>query len=180
MINIKTDILEGTIKWLYNGDDIVINKKGIIYAFEYGDKMVMIKCKSHNGEVYFFLYDIQGKFILSYSLNNGEIVTKVNNSIWLEDLVSVEYSKDYNKIIVLVGKSMQEHKLKILELDGDVVAVITHPKDYYFMSTKYVQDVIMVVCQGITDITKDKYGRNDWNFRIDLNNYYVEKVSITQ
>ena len=39
---------------------------------------------------------------------------------------------------------------------------------------------IMVVAQGTNDMTRDSFGRNDWNFKIDLDNFCVQKKSITQ
>ena len=38
----------------------------------------------------------------------------------------------------------------------------------------------MVVAQGTSDITRDSFKRNDWNFEINFDNLYVEKKSITQ
>ena len=38
----------------------------------------------------------------------------------------------------------------------------------------------MVAAQGTDDITKDSFGRNDWNFTINFDNFFVEKKSITQ
>ena len=39
---------------------------------------------------------------------------------------------------------------------------------------------IMVVAQGRNDTTRDSFGRNDWNFVIDFDNFCVQKKSITQ
>lgn len=33
----------------------------------------------------------------------------------------------------------------------------------------------MVVAQGTSDMTRDSFGRNDWNFVIDFENFYVQK-----
>ncbi len=38
----------------------------------------------------------------------------------------------------------------------------------------------MTVAQGTNDLTRDSFGRNDWNFTINFDNYYVERDSITQ
>ena len=35
---------------------------------------------------------------------------------------------------------------------------------------------IMVVAQGTSDMTKDSFGRNDWNFVIDFEDFYVKKI----
>ena len=44
------------------------------------------------------------------------------------------------------------------------------PSSYTFYFTKNIENTIIAVCRGNSDITKDKYGRNDWNFRIDFIN----------
>lgn len=180
MIDIITDREKGMVKWFYNGNEKLVKNSDIFYAFEYGNNMVMLKTKDKIEGTRFILYNIEGDVILSYSLNNGKIFIDDNSYIFVDNLVSADYSNVYDKIIVLTGKCVEEYRLLILNLNGDEVASICHPKDYYFYSTKCVGDNILVVCQGISDKTKDKYGRNDWNFRIDLNNYYVEKMSITQ
>lgn len=180
MINIITNREKGIVKWFYNENEIIIKNPNIIYAFEYGNEMIMLKTKNKIEGVKFILYNIKGSAILSYSLTCGEIFAGDNSRIFADDLVSVDYSNAYNKIIMIAGSYLEEYKLLIFELNGDKVANIPHPKDYYFYSTKCVGDDVLVACQGISNHTKDKYGRNDWNFRIDLNNYYVEKISMAQ
>jgi hypothetical protein len=179
MINLITDREKGTVKW-FNHSEIVIHSKDVMYAFEYGNELIMIKTNNRIDGTKFILYNINGAIILSYSLLSGAIFDGSNKKIFESKLISVEFSNTYNKIIVIIGSCLEEYKLVILDINGKEVANIAHPRDYYFYSTKYVGNEIMVVCQGASDQTKDNYGRNDWNFRLDLNNYYVEKMSITQ
>ena len=60
------------------------------------------------------------------------------------------------------------------------LAEIKSPNGYIFISLKNCIGNIMVVAQGTDDITKDSFGRNDWNFTINFDNFFVEKKSITQ
>ena len=55
------------------------------------------------------------------------------------------------------------------------VSKYPQPSRLYFYYTKNLGDSIMAVCQGNSEITKDKYGRNDWNFRIDLITIMLKK-----
>lgn len=179
-MNILTDKENGIVKWTYNFKDIVIQDSNMMYAFEYGNKMVMLKLKSKDGKIAFSLYDINGEFILSYMPKSNKIEIGSNKCIHIDDLISVEYSKKDKKIVALTGIKEDERKLIILDNYGNVISNIINPRSYTFYFTKKIGDTIMVVCLGNSDTTKDKYGRNDWNFRVDLDNYYVERISITQ
>lgn len=152
----------------------------MMYAFEYGDEMVMLKFKNQGGEIGFSMYGINGEFILSYVPQSGGITIKSNRCIHMDDLISVEYSKKDKKIVALIGMKEEERKLIILDCNGNIIANIINPPSYTFYFTKNIGNAVIAVCRGKSDITKDKYGRNDWNFRVNLDNYYVERVSITQ
>ncbi|MDR2087764.1 MAG: hypothetical protein LBP73_00220 [Clostridiales Family XIII bacterium] len=180
MINIITDHEKGTVKWFYDGKEMIVENPDMIYAFEYGNEMIMLKTKNKTKGIGFILHDIKGNVILSYFLSCGKIFNGNDREIFSGALVSVDYNNVYDKVIAIVGDCSETYKLLILELSGDIVAVISHPREYYFHSTKCVKSDILAVCRGINDQTRDKYGRNDWNFRIDLNNFYVERLSITQ
>lgn len=179
-MNILVNRKNGTAKWEYKGKDIVVRNINIMYAFEYGKDMVMLKIKDQDSKIGFVLYDIIGEFILSYMVETGEIILENNNRIYLDNLVSIEYSKQNKKIVALTGTGENGNKLVIMDYIGKILADIPTPYGYKFYYTKNMEDEIIVVCQGISNATMDKYGRNDWNFKIDLENYYVERISITQ
>lgn len=179
-MNILKDRKNGIVKWNYDGKDIVIQNANMMYAFEYGVEMVMLQVKSQDGQYGYSIYDINGNFILSYIEDGNKIIIGNNQCIQMDTLISVQYSKKDKKIVALTGMNKDERKLLVMDYSGNVVSSILNPTGYTYDYIKNSRDTIMAVCQGNSDITKDKYGRNDWNFRIDLNNYYVEKVSITQ
>ncbi len=179
-MNILTDRKNGIVKWSYNNKDILIQNPSMIYAFEYGNEMVMLKLKNQDGKVEFSLYDVNGGFILSYSSHSDEITIGTYKSIQMNDLISVEYSKKDKKVIALIGMRDEERKLVIMDYGGNIITNIINPPGYTFYSTKNIGNTILVVCRGNSDVTRDKYGRNDWSFRIDLDNYYAEKISVTQ
>ena len=68
----------------------------------------------------------------------------------------------------------------IYDESGSFIAEIGTPSGYTFASLKNNAGNIMVAAQGTNDTTKDSFGRNDWNFAIDFNNFYVEKKAISQ
>lgn len=103
-MKILVDKKNGIVQWNYEGKDILIKKSDIMYAFEYGKKMIMLKIRNKNGKVKFCIYDNNGDFILSYTDNTGEINLNGDNSIYIDELISVEYSKSHRKVVVLAGK----------------------------------------------------------------------------
>lgn len=179
-MNIFIDRKNGIVKWKFHDKDIKVHNTDIIYAFEYANDMVMLKVKGKSEEIWFVLYDKEGNKILSYSVNAKEIVINKNKHLKITGLISVEYSKKYNKIIILRGIDNQEQNLIIMDYNGYEISKVKNPKGYTFVYTKNMGNMIVVVCQGNSNLTKDKYGRNDWNYRLDLNNYYIERLSIMQ
>lgn len=151
-----------------------------MYAFEYGNEMVMLELKNQNRQNKLLIYNVNGSLILSYMQNGNEIFISNNKIIHIDKLISVEYSMKYKKIVVLAEKNKKERKLSILDERGNLITNIPEPRNYSFYYCKNIGNSIIVVCQGNSNETRDKYGRNNWNFRVDLNNYYVEKMSITQ
>lgn len=171
---------EKTIKWDYKEKTISVNNEHMLYAFKHGKDMLMIKEKYEDSGSGFSLYDITGKQIFSYKYSDNTIKYKENKIIKVQGkIISVDYQQVRNKLIVL----REEKDVRIIEIyeeKGNFIAKINAPRGYKFVSLKNDEGNIMVVAQGMNDITKDSFGRNDWNFAIDLENYYVEKKSIIQ
>lgn len=173
-MNIFIEKVENYVQWNHEGQNIKISLPNIMYGFTYGED-VMIKSKDENHVEMFSIFDITGLFVLSYQAELGKI-TIGTKELKIKEFISLEYSKNKGKILVLCDKT----KLLIIDLDGNVLSQIVNPKDYQFYTIKRINGEIMVVCQGLIDELRDNYGRNDWNFSIDLDNFFLEKVSITQ
>ena len=104
----------------------------------------------------------------------GVNITGINGVI-----ISVDYEEEKRKLVVL--KELEEKRsLLIYNEKGDFIAEIISPRGYTFVSLKNNMGNIMVVAQGTNDTTRDSFGRNDWNFVIDFDNFCVQKKSITQ
>lgn len=171
---------ERTVEWNYDGKIVNISNEHMLYAFKHGKDMLMIKEKYEVSGSGFSLYDITGKQIFSYKYLDNTIKYKENKIIKVQgNIISVDYQQVSNKLIVL----REENDVRIIEIyeeKGNFIAQINAPRGYKFVSLKNDEGNIMVVAQGMNDITRDSFGRNDWNFAIDLENYYVEKKSIIQ
>lgn len=171
---------EKTIKWDYKEKTINVNNEYMLYAFKHGKDMLMIKEKYEDLGNGFSLYDITGKQIFSYKYSDNIIKYKENKIIKVRgNIISVDYQQVSNKLIVLREEN-DVRTIEIYEEKGNFIAQINAPRGYKFVSLKNDEGNIMVVAQGMNDITRDSFGRNDWNFAIDLENYYVEKKSIIQ
>lgn len=171
---------ERTVEWDYDGKTVNINNEHMLYAFKHGKDMLMIKEKYEASENGFSLYDVAGKQIFSYKNLGNTIKCKENKIIQVKgNIISVDYQQVSKKLVVL-REEKDIRTIAIYEEKGNFIAEINAPMGYRFVSLKNDEGSIMVVAQGMNDITRDSFGRNDWNFSIDLKNYYVEKKSIIQ
>ena len=171
---------ERTVEWDYDGKTVNINNEHMLYAFKHGKDMLMIKEKYEASENGFSLYDVVGKQIFSYKYLGNTIKCKENKIIQVKgNIISVDYQQVSKKLVVL-REEKDIRTIAIYEEKGNFIAEINAPMGYRFVSLKNDEGSIMVVAQGMNDITRDSFGRNDWNFSIDLKNYYVEKKSIIQ
>lgn len=150
-IHIKKD--EKTVEWNIGEKIITIHNENLLYAFKHGKNMLMIKEKYETLESGFTAYDAEGNRIFSYKYLGDSIVFR---------------------------EAGETRSLLIYDENGSFIAEIGAPSGYTFISIKNNAGNIMVAAQGTNDTTKDSFGRNDWDFTIDFNNFYVERKAITQ
>lgn len=172
---------EKTVEWNTGEKTIIIHNEYVLYAFKHGKEMLMIKEKydeiSENG---FSTYDKKGDLVFSYKYLSSCIafreryIDRINGKI-----ISVDYDEKRRKLVVL-KEADEIRSLLIYDEKGDLTAEIISPKDHTFVSLKNNAGNVMVTAQGTNDMTKDTFGRNDWNFIIDFENFCVHKKSITQ
>lgn len=179
-MSLYIDKNKGTIEWNTEQKTIVVHNKHVLYAFQHGKSMLMVKENYELSEDRFCAYDNNGKLIFSYKYRGNNIIFRENNiPITNGRIISADYEEEKGKLVVL--KELQEMKsLLIYDDNGDFIAEIISPQGYTFVSLKNNTGNIMVVAQGTNDITRDSFGRNDWNFVIDFDHFYVQKKSITQ
>lgn len=171
---------EKTIEWNVGEKKIIIQNKHVLYAFEHGKNLLMVKEKYELSESGFSTYDKDGNLVFSYKyLGNSFTFRGVNITGINGVIISVDYEEEKRKLVVL--KELEEKRsLLIYNEKGDFIAEIISPRGYTFVSLKNNMGNIMVVAQGTSDTTRDSFGRNDWNFVIDFDNFCVQKKSITQ
>ena len=177
-IHINND--EKTVEWNVGEKIIAIHNENLLYAFQHGKNMLMIKEKYETSESGFTTYDAEGNRIFSYKYLGDSIVFRKVGIIRInERIISADY-EEAKRMLVILKEAGETRSLLIYDENGSFIAEIGAPSGYTFISLKNNAGNIMVAAQGITDTAKDSFGRNDWNFTIDFNNYYVEKKAITQ
>lgn len=179
-MDVRVNKNDKIVTWNVGEKIITIHNEHVLYAFKHGKNMLMIKEKYETSESGFSTYDKEGNLIFSYKyLGNyitfrGKSIAGINGTI-----ISVDFEEEKRKLVIL--KETEElRSILIYDENGDLITEIISPKGYIFVSLKNNAGNIMVVAQGTNDMTRDLFGRNDWNFLIDFEGLYVERKSIIQ
>lgn len=171
---------EKTIEWNVGNRTIIIYNEYVLYAFKHGKNFLMVKEKYESSGSGFSIYEESGNLVLSYKyLGDSLIFREVNIDDINGTIISADYEEEKRKVVIL--KELEgTRSLLVYDEQGDFMAEMASPPGYIFVSLKNSDGNIMVVAQGTSDMTRDSFGRNDWNFIINFENYYVQKKSITQ
>lgn len=171
---------EKKVEWSVGEKLITIYNEHVLYAFKHGKNMLMIKEKYDILGIGFSTYDIEGRLVFSYKyMGNCVTFRGVDIDVINGAIISADYEEEKKKLVILIDKE-EIRSLLIYDEQGDFVSEIVSPIDYSFVSLKNNDGKIIVVAQGTNDMTRDLFGRNDWNFVIDFENFYVEKKTIIQ
>lgn len=168
------------VKWNVGEKIIKIHNQYVLYAFEHGKNMLMIKEKYETSESGFSTYDKEGNLVFSYKYLGNHIkfknkgISQINGAI-----ISVDYAEEKEKLVIL-KESDEVRSILIFDQNTDILKEINSPRGYVFVSLKNNAGNIIVVAQGTNDLTRDSFGRNDWNFAIDFETLNIERKSITQ
>ncbi len=179
-MDVRVNKNDKIVEWNVGEKIIKIHNQYVLYAFKHGKNMLMIKEKSEISESGFSTYDKEGNLVFSYKYLENYInfrdkeISEINGAI-----VSADYEEEKGKLVIL-KESNEIRSILIYNDNADILAEINSPRGYVFVSLKNIAGNIMVVAQGTNDLTRDSFGRNDWNFVIDFDNLYVERKSITQ
>lgn len=179
-MDVRVNKSEQRIEWTVGSRTITIHNAHVLYAFKHGKKLLMVKEKYESSENGFSIYDECGTLMISYRyLGESLRFREVNIENIKGAIISADYEEEKRMVIIL--KELEDTRsLLIYDEHGDFITEIISPQGYTFVSLKNSDGNIMVVAQGTSDMTRDSFGRNDWNFAIDFENFYVQKKSITQ
>ena len=179
-MDVRVNKNDKMVEWDVGVKTISIYNEYTLYAFKHGKGMLMIKEKYETSDSGFSAYNEEGNLVFSYrSLGNHLNYRNKDISVINGAIISADYEEEKRKLIII--KEFNEiRSLLIYDDNADFLSEINCPKGYIFVSLKNCAGHIMVVAQGINDLTRDSFGRNDWNFEINFENFYVERKSITQ
>lgn len=168
------------VEWNVGEKIIKIHNQYVLYAFKHGKNMLMIKEKYETSEIGFSTYDKEGNLVFAYKYLGNYIKFKNKDISGINGaIISVDYEEEKGKLVIL-KESDDIRSILIYDENADFLTEINSPRGYVFVSLKNNAGNIMVAAQGTNDLTKDSFGRNDWNFAIDFENLYVERKSIIQ
>ena len=178
-MDVYVDKKEKKVEWNVGEKVITVYNEYVLYAFKHGKSMLMIKEKHEVSGSGFSTYDTEGNIIFSYRYLGDSITFKKVDIKISGAIIAADYEEEKRKLVILVERA-EIRSLLIYDENCAFIAEIVSPRGYRFVSLKNNIGNIMVVAQGTSDITRDSFGRNEWNFEINFENLYVEKKSITQ
>lgn len=181
-MNISVDKNKKIVEWNVEGKKFIFHNEHVLYAFKHGENMLMIKEDYGVYEEYgSIVYDTEGNMVYSYKSGENSVVFK-GEVIRIDGTVQqVDYEEEKRKLVILKEKD-KKTSLLLYDDNGEFLAEIGSPRGYAFfaLSNGGRSFSILAKARGISEATTDPYGRNDWNFKINFENYYVERKSITQ
>lgn len=168
------------VEWNIGEKTIRIHNQNVLYAYKHGKNMLMIKEKYETSESGFSTYDKEGKLVFSYKYLGNHINFRDKDISGFDGvIVAADYEEEKKKLVIL-KESDEMRSILLYDDNADILTEINSPRGYIFVSLKNNAGNIMVVAQGTDDLTRDSFGRNDWNLVINFENFYVERKSIIQ
>lgn len=169
-----------TVEWVVSGRTICIHNQYALYAFTQRDYLIKVKELHGQSRSGFSAYDKDGELIFSFIYLENQVLF-MGKTIVLDDgvVISVDYEEN-KQVLVILKENEKKRSVLLYRIDGERIAEINSPRDFQFVALKKNSDSIMVTGRGRTDRTSDAFGRNDWNFKLNFENYYVERDVIVQ
>ena len=179
-MKVKFDQTTGMVSWKTDDKDISMHFPNLFCAFKHGDQLIMVNEEDKNSNEKFSVYNIEGEFILSYNYLDNKVRFK-SKVITLDNrqIIGADFDEKRNVLILLI-KSDERELILLYDSNGEYISYIPSPHDFRFMYLSNDEGNVRVIARGLQEKSADKFGRNDWIFLINVDNYYVEKDSIIQ
>ena len=179
-MKVKFDQTTGMVSWKTDDKDISMHFPNLFCAFKHGDQLIMVNEEDKNSNEKFSVYNIEGEFILSYNYLDNKVRFK-SKVITLDNrqIIGADFDEKRNVLILLI-KSDERELILLYDSNGEYISYIPSPHDFRFMYLSNDEGNVRVIARGLQEKSADKFGRNDWIFLINVDNYYVEKKKIIQ
>ena len=173
----RISVKNGVVKWWYKGRLVKIDEDKVQDAFKYTPETVMILREGMKDKE-FVIYGYEGVFRYRYEHNSNMLYIGEKEKKFDGTVCYVEYDEKHREYIAIISIN-NERKLIVLDNDGEYITEIKYPKDYLLYVLKNMDGDVWVVLRGMTEEARDKFGRSDWQYRINFENYSLEKIGIT-
>lgn len=174
-MQIEIEYNNSEVTWCYNGQKFKYSKEGIEVAFEDNN---LIYIEVYHDDMYEYQYvSLEGKLLLSYCIDTETItIFEPNRKIIKVPLIQDLSISNNGRFFVLVGEGV-DSRIKEYNFQGEIIKEFLPPRGYSIYRLSGISSVLHVVCIG-NEHTQDKYGRNDWNFTLDLETGEWKKQSL--
>lgn len=175
-MEIEIEYNNSEIKWCYNGKFFNYSREGIEFA-SVDNNTIYIEI-DHDGIYEYQYVNFEGKLLLSYCIAT-ETITIFKPEQKTIKLPLMQDLALYNnqRFLVLVGEG-NKSRLREYNFQGDLLKEHLPPAGYSLYRFGEIRSQINVVCQG-NGHTQDKFGRDDWNFTLDLETGEWKRRSLT-
>lgn len=181
----KVEFTDRSAKWQNNGKDIEIFLNGIIFAdFDKGENIIFIGTGRNFIASDYYYYSIDGTLIFQYHDSTDIISWGYNqqHEIVIPYKEVVDFYPKQKKILIIYRTSSEKTsitELKIFDLDAKLIFHTKSPEGY---AIAYITDVlgneVRLVCDAIIEENRDSYGRERFNFSLDLNTAKWTKIGL--
>lgn len=170
---------DSNISWYCNESKVELSCGEIEFAAEVDGK-IYIESFNNNDEYECWYYDLNGKLIIAYIADANIIKSRLpNDEIILIDVPNLQaVSFDGQLLIYALVENKGDNELLVFSNSGEIIYKYLPPENYTFYRFNSVGKDIAIICQG-NEITEDVYGRNDWQFKIDLPTGKWTKISLS-
>ncbi|WP_423832017.1 alanine acetyltransferase [Streptococcus equinus] len=176
---------ENSVKWEYNGKNIEVTLNNILHAiFRKSKNMVVIEIGQNFIEEFLYYYSLNGKLLMKHNLETGEVTWDYNGKhhLTLPYTETVTFYPERDLILIIYRTAENQNAitaLKIFDLNGNLLHSFTSPEGYTIL---YITDIeghsAKIVCDATIEENVDPYGRDRFNFSLDLTTGILEKLGL--
>ena len=178
-------IIDNIVKWEYNEKSVEIKIDNVIWSRFRKDKdMIFIKTgKNFIANAYYY-YSLSGEPLMKYDLETGEVTWYHNgeHQLALPYTETVGFYPEHHLLLIIYRTAEERNAItamKIFDLDGNLLYSFTSPEGYTMMYvTEIDEKYAKVVCDATIEENVDPYGRDRFNFTLDLQTGQWDKVGL--
>lgn len=173
------------VSWIYDGNSIEVALDKILHAsYRENKNIVIVETGIGFIEECIYYYSVQGELLAQQNLETGEIVWGRNSEhqLSLPYTETVGFYPEDNLILVIYRTSEEKiavTALKVYDLEGNHVNTVESPEGYTMVYITGVDgNIAKIVCDATIVENIDPYGRDRFNFSLDLSSGEWFKIGL--